>query len=88
MKDSGLDVVSVHKCRNMFTLGMACFIYSRPLDYVYTYLEGRFAKKHPEMIEPNRKVVNDGYNYAANIQAVADTYTVVPDIQEKEYTGI
>jgi len=83
LKDSGLDVVSVHKCRNMFTLGMACFIYSRPLDYVYTYLEERFARKHPEMIEPNRKVVNDGYNYAANIQAVADTYTVVPDIQEK-----
>lgn len=83
LKDSGLDIVSVHKCKNMFTLGMACFIYSRPLDYVYTYLEGRFRKKHPEMIEPNRKVVNDGYNYAANIQAVADTYTIIPDVWEK-----
>ncbi len=83
LKDSGLDVASIHKCKNMFTLGMACFIYSRPLDYVYTYLEGRFRKKHPEMIEPNRKVVNDGYNYAANIQAVADTYTVIPDVKEK-----
>ena len=83
LKDSGLDIASVHKCRNMFTLGMACFIFSRPLDYVYTYLESRFAKKHPEMIEPNRRVVNDGFNYAANIQAVADTYTVIPDIKEK-----
>ncbi len=83
LKDSGLDIASVHKCRNMFTLGMACFIFSRPLDYVYTYLESRFSKKHPEMIEPNRKVVNDGYNYAANIQAVADTYTIVPDVKEK-----
>lgn len=83
LKDSGLDIASVHKCRNMFTLGMACFIFSRPLDYVYTYLESRFSKKHPEMIEPNRKVVNDGYNYAANIQAVADTYTIIPDVKEK-----
>ena len=83
LKDSGLDIASIHKCKNMFTLGMACFIYSRPLDYVYTYLEGRFRKKHPEMIEPNRKVVNDGYNYAANIQAVADTYTVIPEAKEK-----
>ncbi|MBP5487908.1 MAG: 2-oxoacid:acceptor oxidoreductase subunit alpha [Bacteroidales bacterium] len=83
LKDSGLDIASIHKCKNMFTLGMACFIYSRPLDYVYTYLEGRFRKKHPEMIEPNRKVVNDGYNYASNIQAVADTYTVIPDVKEK-----
>ena len=83
LKDSGLDFASIHKCKNMFTLGMACFIYNRPLDYVYTYLEGRFRKKHPEMIEPNRKVVNDGYNYAANIQAVADTYTIAPGVQEK-----
>ena len=83
LKDSGLDIASVHKCRNMFTLGMACFIFSRPLDYVYTYLESRFSKKHPEMIEPNRKVVNDGYNYASNIQAVADTYTIIPDVKEK-----
>ncbi len=83
LKDSGLDVASIHKCKNMFTLGMACFIYNRPLDYVYTYLEGRFRKKHPEMIEPNRKVVNDGYNYAANIQAVADTYEIKPEVQEK-----
>ena len=83
LKDSGLDFSSIHKCKNMFTLGMACFIYNRPLDYVYTYLEGRFRKKHPEMIEPNRKVVNDGFNYAANIQAVADTYTIAPGIHEK-----
>lgn len=83
LKDSGLDIASIHKCKNMFTLGIACFIYSRPLDYVYTYLEGRFRKKHPEMIEPNRKVVADGFNYAANIQAVANTYTIVPDVREK-----
>ncbi len=83
LKDSGLDPASIQKCKNMFTLGMACYIYSRPLDYIYTYLEGRFSKKHPEMIEPNRKVVTDGYNYAAAIQAVANTYTVEPDVQEK-----
>ncbi len=87
LKDSGLDIASIHKCKNMFTLGIACFIYSRPLDYVYTYLEGRFRKKHPEMIEPNRKVVTDGFNYAANIQAVANTYTIVPDVREKGRYG-
>lgn len=83
LKDSGLDINSIHKCKNMFTLGMACFIYSRPLDYVYTYLEGKFRKKHPEMIEPNVKVLNDGFNYAAAIQAVPNTYTVEPAPLEK-----
>ncbi|MGM9789479.1 MAG: 2-oxoacid:acceptor oxidoreductase subunit alpha [Candidatus Cryptobacteroides sp.] len=78
LKDSGLDNVTLHKCKNMFTLGMACFIYSRPLEYIYDYIEKKFSKKHPELIAPNRKVVFDGYNYAANIQAVADTYRIAP----------
>lgn len=78
LKDSGLDNVTLHKCKNMFTLGMACFIYSRPLEYIYDYIEKKFSKKHPELIAPNRKVVFDGYNYAANVQAVADTYRIAP----------
>ncbi|MBO4684668.1 MAG: 2-oxoacid:acceptor oxidoreductase subunit alpha, partial [Desulfovibrio sp.] len=44
----------------------------------FQYLERKFAKKHPEMIEPNRKVLKDGFNYAANIQAIPNTYTVAP----------
>ena len=78
LKDSGMDQKAILKCKNMFTLGMACYIYSRPLEYIYQYLEKKFAKKHPEVIEPNKKVLNDGYNYAANIQAIPNTYTVVP----------
>ena len=78
LKDFGMDAKAVHKCKNMFTLGMACYIYNRPLEYIYQYLERKFAKKHPEVIEPNKKVLNDGFNYAANIQAIANTYTVAP----------
>ena len=49
LKDSGMDAKAVLKCKNMFTLGMACFIYSRPLEPIYAYLEKKFAKKHPEV---------------------------------------
>lgn len=83
LKDSGLDLKTVNKCKNMFTLGMACFIYSRPMEYIYTYLEKKFSKKHPELIAPNKKVLNDGFNYAANIQAIPDTYTVEPAAMKK-----
>lgn len=83
LKDSGIPLPSIHKCRNMFTLGMACYIYSRPLDFVFSYIEQRFRKKHPEMIEPNRKVLTDGYHYAENIQAVPNTYSVAPAKMEK-----
>lgn len=78
LKDSGMDKKAVDKCKNMFTLGMACYIFCRPLDYIFGYLEKKFSKKHPEMIEPNKKVLKDGFNYAANIQLIANTYTVEP----------
>ncbi len=83
LKDSGLDRKTILKCKNMFTLGMACYIYNRPMEYIFSYLEKKFAKKHPEFIEPNKKVLKDGYNYAANIQAIPNTYTVEPANQKK-----
>ena len=78
LKDSGMDTKSILKCKNMFTLGIACYIFNRPLDPIYAYLEKKFSKKHPEVIEPNRKVLNDGVNYAANVQAIPNTYTIEP----------
>ena len=82
LKDSGLDHKSIGRCKNMFTLGMACFIYSRPVEYISGYLEKKFGKKHPELVAPNRKVLQDGYNYASNIQAIPDTYHIEPEHKE------
>ena len=89
LEGSGLDASSIAKCKNMFTLGMACFIYSRPLEYIYEYIGRKFSVKHPEMVEPNRKVVTDGFNYAAAIQAVPDTYSIAPaDLPKGTYRNI
>ena len=83
LEGSGLDNKSVDKCKNMFVLGMACYIFSRPLDYLYGYIESKFGKKHPEMVAPNKKVLFDGFNYAANLQMVPNTYHIAPAPLEK-----
>ena len=83
LKESGLDKKTIEKCKNMFTLGMACYIYNRPMEYVFQYLERKFGKKKPELVEPNKKVLKDGFNYAANIQAIANTYSIEPAPQPK-----
>ena len=83
LKDSGLDKKTVQKCKNMFTLGMACYIYNRPMEYIFQYLERKFGKKKPQLVEPNKKVLKDGFNYAANIQAIANTYSIEPAAQPK-----
>lgn len=86
LKDSGMDQKSILKCKNMFTLGIACYIYNRPLDSIYQYLEKKFSKKHPEVIAPNRKALDDGFNYAANVQAIPNTYTIEPVKSAKKGT--
>ena len=83
LKESGLDKKTIEKCKNMFTLGMACYIYNRPMEFIFQYLERKFGKKKPELVEPNKKVLTDGFNYAANIQAIANTYSIEPAQQEK-----
>lgn len=66
LKDSGLDNKSILKSRNMFALGVVCWLFSRPIDKAIHFLEGKFAKK-PALIAPNVKVLTDGYNYGNNL---------------------
>lgn len=80
---SSLDNRTINKCKNMFTLGMACFIYSRPMDYIFTYLDKKFGTKRPELAEANKKLLKDGYNYASNIHAIPNTYNIAPAKMEK-----
>ena len=77
LKDSGMDMKSIVRCKNIFTLGMCYFMFNRPLHFTEQYLRKKFAKK-PDLIEPNIKVLNDGYNYAHNTHAIGNTYTVEP----------
>ena len=82
LKDSGLDPKSIIRSKNMFTLGMCYFMFNRPMEYTEQYLEKKFRKK-PQLIDANKKVLHDGYNYAGNVHAIANTYTVQPAKYEK-----
>lgn len=82
LKDSGMDIKSIVRCKNIFTLGMCYFMFNRPLSYTENYLRKKFAKK-PDLIEPNIKVLNDGYNYAHNTHTIANTYNIPPVKMEK-----
>lgn len=81
LKDSGLDNKAIVRSKNMFTLGMCYFMFNRPLHFTEEYLEKKFAKK-PNLIAPNKKVLNDGFNYAHNIHAIPNTYRIDPANQE------
>lgn len=76
LADSGLDNKTVLKCRNMFALGVVCWLFNRNLDFVTSFLREKFAKK-PAVAECNIKVVHAGYDYGHNTHAsVPATYRI------------
>ena len=76
LKDSGLDNKSILRCKNMFALGLVCWLFNRNLASAEEMLREKFAKK-PEIAAANIKVLNAGYDYGHNIHAsVSTTYTV------------
>jgi len=75
LKDTDLDNKSIVRSKNMFALGMVYFMFDRPLTFTEHYFEVKFKTK-PRVIDANKKVLKDGYNYASNIQAIANTYKV------------
>ena len=76
LKDSGMDVKSILKCRNMFALGLVCWLFDRDLDIAFNFLREKFAKK-PGVAEANIKVIQAGYDYGHNTHSTAlNTYRI------------
>ena len=76
LADSGMDNKAVLKCRNMFALGIVCWLFNRDIKYVEAFLREKFDKK-PAVAESNIKVVNAGYDYGHNVHAsVPATYRI------------
>ena len=78
LEGSGLDNRAVVKCKNMFALGICFYLYNRPADHARKYLDSKFAKKNPAVAEANKRVIDAGYDYAANTHQFANTYAVAP----------
>lgn len=88
LADSGLDNKSMLKCRNIFALGLVCWLFDRPLESALHHLKTKFAKK-PAIFEANAKVIQAGYDYGHNIHASVSTYRIESDeIKPGVYTDI
>lgn len=89
LKDSGLDNKAVLRCKNMFALGLVCYLMNQPADRAVHFLENKFQKK-PTLLDANVKVLTDGYNYAANLHLTVTTARAAQaeDLPHGIYTSI
>ncbi|MBN1822354.1 MAG: 2-oxoacid:acceptor oxidoreductase subunit alpha [Prolixibacteraceae bacterium] len=81
LKDFGLDNKSILRSKNMFALGLVCWMFNRPLDYIDKFISKKFAKKST-VVESNLKVLHDGFNYGMTLQHMTPSYIVNPAIIE------
>lgn len=82
LADTGMDNKAMLKSRNMFALGIVCWLFHRDLALVENFLRDKFAKK-PAVAENNIKVVRAGYDYGHNVHAsVPATYRI--ETRQKE----
>lgn len=79
-----LDMKSRVRSKNMFALGLVCWLFNRPLDVANHMLSAKFAKK-PILVEANLKVLADGFNYGHNTDTTITSYRVETVNVDKGY---
>ncbi len=75
LEESSLDSKSQERCKNMFALGMAYWMFNRPLEPTIEWLEKKFGRK-PELAQANIKVLKAGWNYCDITQVFQVRYEV------------
>jgi len=63
------------RAKNMFALGLLCWMYGRPIAPSETFVREKFARK-PEVAEANVLALRAGWNYGETTEAFATTYEV------------
>lgn len=72
-----LSLKEKEKCKNFFALGLMYWLYNRPYDISYKWMETKFAKK-PSVLEANKKALMAGYYYGEHTEQFTSRYDVKP----------
>ena len=85
----GFDNKTVLRSKNMFALGLICWLFNRPIDQAIHFLSNKFGKK-PDLLHANVKVLTDGFNYGNNLHIAISTYFIEKshETPKGKYTSI
>ena len=77
LQELGLDAKSMDRCKNFFALGMCNWLYNRPMDSTFRWLDDKFKKK-PLLSEANKLAMKAGYSYCEATEAFQISYEIPP----------
>jgi len=80
LTDSGMGAKDIDRCRNMYALGIMCWLFDRSLDPTINYLNDYFGtqKKKPEIAKLNITALKAGFFYGDTAQLFPVRYQVAP----------
>ncbi|MEV4810999.1 2-oxoacid:acceptor oxidoreductase subunit alpha [Micromonospora avicenniae] len=77
LADAGVAKKDAERAKNMFALGLLCWMYSRPYESTLRFLERKFATR-PDLVGANKAAFRAGWNYGETTEAFAVRYEVKP----------
>ena len=77
LKGFDLTKKEAERSKNMYALGLLCWLYSRPAEGTRTFLERKFAKK-PEILAANLAAFEAGWSFGETTEAFSVQYEVAP----------
>ncbi len=75
----GLDISKkdAERAKNMFSLGLLCWLYNRPAEGTIRFLESKFASK-PDIMRANIAAFQAGLNYGETTEEFSVQYEIKP----------
>jgi 2-oxoglutarate ferredoxin oxidoreductase subunit alpha len=77
LKGFDLTKKEAERSKNMYALGLLCWLYSRPAEGTRAFLERKFAKK-PEILAANLAAFEAGWSFGETTEAFSVQYEVAP----------
>ncbi|MEU4339591.1 2-oxoacid:acceptor oxidoreductase subunit alpha [Micromonospora lupini] len=77
LADLGVAKKDAERSKNMFALGLLCWMYSRPYESTLRFLERRFVKR-PDLVTANKTAFRAGWNYGETTEVFSVRYEVKP----------
>ncbi|MDI6099870.1 2-oxoacid:acceptor oxidoreductase subunit alpha [Actinoplanes sp. NEAU-A12] len=77
LADLGIAKKDAERAKNMFSLGLLSWMYSRPFESTLRFLERKFAKR-PDLVAANKAAFQAGWNYGETTEAFSVRYEIKP----------
>lgn len=73
LKESGLSMKEIDRCKNMFVLGLLFWMFDKSMEFTIRSLNEKFGSK-PDILNANITALKSGWNYGDNTEIFTTRY--------------